>query len=259
MSQHAGLIDFHCHLARCGGRTALGGPVQPTLDGPRNEARVLAVTNRVSEWQGLAKSRRGDRVVWALGLHPGEPHTQRDVARFVDLIPQAAAIGEVGLDYTRRTNVPREAQRRNLDRVLEAAADHPAIISIHSAGAASEVVALLAARRPPGAVLHWFTGGPSEIGQAIDLDVYFSVNHRMLAGDRGKALAFQLPPNRIVLETDAPYGTPSAKTPMEIPRELERVLSRLSALWRLPIDETRQRILQNQVSVLDRTPATTWR
>jgi Tat protein secretion system quality control protein TatD with DNase activity len=56
----------------------------------------------------------------------------------------------------------------------------------------------------PGAILHWFLGTDHDIDRAIDGDAFFSVNEAMLNSERGRRVIDGLPPNRVVLETDAP-------------------------------------------------------
>lgn len=243
------LIDFHCHLADAGGYQALEGETtlfeEPTL--------VVAVTNRPSDWRAL-RGRGTDRVVWSVGLHPQLRHPRGAIDRFLQLLPESEMIGEIGLDYSREANTSRATQRSLFNDILRSPEATRRLLTIHSRAATADVLAGLADHQPPGAILHWFLGSSSEIEDAIDLDVYFSVNAAMLASTRGKAVISALPPNRVVLETDAPYGGSRGKP--SIPGDVGRLVPALGRTWGLDPDEAINLIVANQRNLLRRVEIT---
>lgn len=244
------LVDFHCHLSEAGGYQALSGP-QSLFDAPK----VVAVTNRPSDWKMMAGPEVPPGVTWAIGLHPELPHGKRAVADFTRLVAGADAIGEVGLDYSANARTDKAHQRLVFDAVLRTPQASTLLVSIHSRGATIDVVEALNDHDVPGAILHWFLGSDADVERALDADAYFSVNEAMLSSQRGRRTVDSLPPNRVVLETDAPYGG-SGRGDIA-PADLRKTVSALSARWRKPPDETEALIKSNQGALLSRVRAPT--
>lgn len=239
-----GLIDFHSHLAEAGGYAAL--PQSSTLfhDAPH----VIAVTNRPSHWRAMVgREERG--VTWALGLHPELRHPDGAVDELLRLLPRAEVIGEIGLDYSSRAASPPTAQRHTLGRILAHDETHRRLVTLHSRGATSDIVSALADAPVPGAVLHWFLGSSAEVERAVDVDLFFSVNESMVRSQRGRAVIDRLPPNRVILETDAPYGGSRRKLR---PGDLEPTVRALAKHWHRQVDDVVNLIESNQQTLLAR-------
>jgi TatD DNase family protein len=198
----------------------------------------------------MTKSEARAEVCWALGLHPAASHEQRDVAAVLRLAADAEAIGEVGLDYSARSLMPRERQRRILGLLLGDEQVKRRLVSIHSVQATADVLASLAEHPVPGAVLHWFLGDSRCVERAIDLDVFFSVNEAMIQSDRGRHVLESLPPNRVVLETDAPYGGRRGRP--NVPGDLQPVVRGLARLWDRDLDLVKSMVSRNQATLLAR-------
>lgn len=237
------LVDFHCHLSAAGGYRAI--PAETSLFG--GPTKVLAVTNRAAEWQQMKKSGERPDVSWALGLHPAGTHDEAAVAAVLRHANHADAIGEVGLDYSSRSMTPRAEQRRTLDRLLGHDEVRRRLVSIHSVGATEDVVAAIAENPVPGAVLHWFLGDGRRIEAAIDIDVFFSINEAMLGSGRGRRVIASLPPNRVLLETDAPYGGAGSRP--NVPGDLRRLIEGLAGIWDKDESAVESLVLRNQHSL----------
>src|SRR5262245_42343908 len=101
--------------------------------------------------EAAAAARRNDTtILWGYGAHPGlktsvEQITRDKVQRAID---DHILVGEVGLD--RGTALG--PQQAAFDTILDACADQPVLLSIHSTGRTAEVVAALARRPHPGAI-----------------------------------------------------------------------------------------------------------
>jgi TatD DNase family protein len=104
------------------------------------------------------------------------------------------------------------------------------IFSIHSRRAAAEVIATL---RKHGcansSILHWFSGTPRQLAEAVDIGCWFSVGPAMLRSNRGRQLVAKMPRNRILTETDGPFGR-GPNGPLE-PIDVGMALDHLSAIW----------------------------
>lgn len=239
------LVDFHCHLADVGGYRALRD--RSTLF--EEQPIVLAVTNRPADWKAMTGT-TSDSVAWALGLHPASRFDSRHVAELLALLPSAEAIGEIGLDYSTHARTSRPVQRKAFEDILSHDSARRRLVTIHSRGAATDVVKALSAFHTPGAILHWFLGNDTDIEAAIDLDVYFSVNESMVTGGAGRRVVESLPPNRVLLETDAPFG---GRRGREIgPADFDRTLTGLARAWGRSEDDVVALVEKNQTALLSR-------
>lgn len=205
------------------------------------------VAQRLDHHRGLTSnppSRRSD-VVWALGLHPCELRDDDPrVEVLLSLLDTCDAVGEVGLDYSSRATARQRTQRAVLDQVLSHhAVEEGRIVTLHSVGATGDIIAAINTHPVPGAVLHWFLGSPAEVDEAIDADAYFSVNLSMLRSRRGRAALEEMPPNRVLAETDAPYAGYSAAS--RRPGNVVGVEAGLAKLWKLDPEEVRERLWAN--------------
>ena len=117
---------------------------------------------------GLARS--APRIRTALGLHPQIAHERKgELPLFERLLPENRYVGETGLDggpeYKRHWHDQIATFTRSLERCEKAGGR---ILSVHSRRAARPVLDTLAAQ--PGAglpILHWFSGTPRELAQAV--------------------------------------------------------------------------------------------
>lgn len=238
----AQLVDWHCHLDRAGGLPAL--PATQSQGGSNVDTIVMAVTNRPAHWQRLQRLRHPG-LVWALGFHPSESHTRDDLARMLNLLDTSDAVGEIGLDGTNgKASLTR--QRPALDEILGRPALLTRVVSIRSRRAVPAIIEHLAERALPGAVLHWFTGTPSQASRAAAVGAWFSVNANM---GHAESLS-QIPRERVLLETDAPYGR------AKLPGELTGGLAVLSSTWDISVDECAEIIRCNQAALLAVTART---
>lgn len=122
------------------------------------DAFVFAMTRSLDEFETLCRNDR--RAVWAIGVHPGLVRSQRAFTadRFRRLLSKTPVVGETGLDGASR--VPMSIQLETFRSVLEAAADIPRILSVHSYQAQAEVLRELNRLPVQGVILHWWTGSP---------------------------------------------------------------------------------------------------
>lgn len=234
------LLDTHAHLDAAGGLHALGAP-KPTDTAAETVADatgVIAVTNLPRHYQRLHRLRH-HRVDWALGLHPGQPHPASALQEFVALLPTCTAVGEVGLDATPTADpnrVPMDRQRNEFDQILRHPETARRMVTIHSRRSVPAVIEHLQTALLRGAILHWFTGTPKQAIKAADTGAYFSINERMR---RKTDLIAALPPERVLLETDAPHA---AKTP----GDLNPAVAAIADTWDTTAENAMAQIISNQ-------------
>jgi TatD DNase family protein len=238
------LVDTHCHLAD------YPDPLRVLQSAQSANVSIVAVTADPDQYRRL-KLRLGVRpsTEVALGLHPLRAATFRpaDLARFFRMVPTAGWIGEVGLDFSPAGKDTRRQQLQIFDTVLTEAQPGRHPLTVHSRGAAADVIARLADARLP-AVLHWYSGPLRLIDDALAAGLYFSINPAMLRAKRIRALLNAIPPNRVLLETDGPYAM-SRGRPTQ-PGDLHHVLPTLADAWQRPVQEVAATLHDNHTELL---------
>lgn len=221
------LIDFHCHL-----------DLYPDPHGVAAEATargvyILSVTTTPTAFAGtLALAPAGGRIRTALGLHPeiaaGREH---ELCLFEELLPQTRYVGEVGLDGSRPHRDTLDRQGGILTEILALSANAGGkIISLHSRGAAAAVLDVISTEPRAGVcVLHWFNGSSRQVRRASEMECWFSVGYNMLTSERGRDAVAAMPRERIVPETDGPFGFRGDRPAW--PWEAVEVIPMLAALW----------------------------
>src|SRR5262245_25342487 len=172
--------------------------------------------------KAIALARRHPRQLRATaGVHPHHAAqlANSDADRLASLLadPMVAAAGECGLDYFRNFSPP-AAQRSAFELQLRIAGGHNKPLFLHQRDAHADFIAML--REHPElrerAVLHCFTGGPSELEDCLGLGLSVGIGGWICDERRGQSLreaAPRIPAGRLMLETDAPYLLPRTLTP----------------------------------------------
>jgi TatD DNase family protein len=210
------LVDSHCHLDFPDFASELDAVVARA--GDAGLARLVTISTRVRRFAGvLAIAERFPNVFCSVGTHPHYAHEELDVT-LDDLVAHArhakvVAIGEAGLDY-HYDNSPRDAQERGFRTHMAAARATRLPIVIHAREADDDVARILEEETGQGtfpAVLHCFTGGPDLARRAVALGAYVSFSGILTFKNSGalRAIAAELPADRILVETDAPYLAPN--------------------------------------------------
>src|SRR3954447_12303191 len=202
------MIDSHAHLDACDD--------QPPAVIAR--ASAAGVTGIVTIGTGIDSSRRAlaladahPGVAAALGVHPHDA-ASADAERLDELRellahPRAAAVGEIGLDYF-RDYAPREAQHELFAAQLALAADLRKPVVIHTRAADDDTARLLASFAGT-VVLHCFSS-PHLLDVARERDYYVSFAGNVTYPNASdlRLAASQVPAERLLAETDAPYLAP---------------------------------------------------
>lgn len=153
-------------------------------------------------------------VYAAVGIHPHDAKTADEAAyrRLKELAahPKVVAVGEIGLDYYYDFS-PREVQREVFVRQLQLARETGLPFIIHNRDASEDVMAVLRehARGLPG-VLHSFTGDAAMAAECMEMGWHISLGGMFTFKNAGavRDAVAEVPLERILLETDAPYLTP---------------------------------------------------
>ena len=209
------LVDSHCHLDFPDFAADLEAVVERAEAG--GIGRMVTICTRVRQHENvLAVAERFPSVFCSVGTHPHNAHEELDV-QAEELVararhPKVVAIGEVGLDYHYETGSP-AAQEQSLRTHIAAARESGLPVVIHSRDADADMARILTEEMGKGAfaaVLHCFTGGRELAQQAVALGFYVSFSGILTfkKSDALRAVAAELPAERILVETDAPYLAP---------------------------------------------------
>ncbi len=214
------LIDSHAHIDL------------PEFDKDRDqvmlrarERGVRAVINvgldAASSRKALATAKKYEDVFVAVGCHPQEAAKMReeDLKSLAELAKDSlvVAIGEIGLDFYRNLS-PRESQLEAFKKQLELAVELGLPVVIHCRQAHREVYDILSGwvKANPGGegrgVIHCFSGDIEMARRYIELGFYISLAGSVTYPSAGELVevARELPLERLLLETDAPFLAPQA-------------------------------------------------
>lgn len=230
------MVDAHCHFDLY--------PVPATVLREAEQERIysIAVTNTPSVFDAMDRLASGLKYVRpALGLHP-ELALERavEMALFPRLLERTRYVGEVGLDYKAAVKPSdRQKQRGLFETILQHCARAGGrILTIHSRRAEADVLAALKEHRPGVFILHWYSGSLKTLRAALEAGAFFSVNSAMTMSDRGQRIIREIPPERVLTESDGPFVT--ARGHASSPLEVRSVLKDLARLWQLDPEETRE-------------------
>ncbi len=207
------MIDSHCHLDF--------DAFNDCRDEAINEARSAGVNtivnigvDQTSSVRSVELAHTYDSIYAAVGVHPHDAKTLDDeVERTIrDLAGQGktVAIGEIGLDFYRNLS-PHDIQRRAFCRQIELAIELKMPIVIHTRESFQETVGIVKdyAADLTGGVFHCFPGSIDDALEVIALGFVISFGGIItFKNSRMARVAAEVPLDKVILETDAPYLTP---------------------------------------------------
>lgn len=209
------LVDHHCHLDFPTFADDLDGVVARAIAA---DVRLLVtISTRIRRFdQVRAIAERFSNVFCSVGTHPHNAHEELDipVSEIVRLTHHAkvVSVGEAGLDYHYQHSTP-NAQAEGFRNHIAAARITGLPLEIHTREADADTIAILEDEHAKGAfpaLLHCFTGGRELAMRAVDLGLYVSFSGvvSFKKSEELRDIARDIPLDRILVETDAPYLAP---------------------------------------------------
>jgi TatD DNase family protein len=215
-------------------------------EGFESNARALAVADARAGVAGPA--------FWAtVGVHP---HDAKIVdaeclakVRTLAAHPRVVAIGETGLDYY-YDHSPREKQQEVFREFLRMAKTLGLPAVIHTRDAEDDTIAILREEDAAsiGGVIHCFTGTEKLARAALDVGFYISFSGVVTFrnADPLRAIARELPRDRVLVETDCPYLAPVPyRGKRNEPAYIMETTKTLATLWGVPIEEVKRMTGEN--------------
>lgn len=230
-----GFLDSHCHLdllfKRDGGAKTLAEYMQRTQAAFPEEFRGCVTVfcdpftwSHTSTWMHVLEDRR----VWGtMGCHPHHAlkwdcYKEEQLVDALKSHPKLVALGEIGLDFSRNNHVHGEIQRMVFERQLRIAVEGNKPIVLHLREAEREGLEMVKREVPRSHPVHWHcvTGNWPVVHEFMESFPNSVFGFTPLICNRqacnARAVAQQLPLDRIVVESDAPYFLPQKYREMEL-------------------------------------------
>jgi TatD DNase family protein len=256
------LIDSHCHLDFPELASDLNGVLARAK--AAGVGLMVTISTRVRRFDGpKAIVEAHDNIFCSVGTHPHNAAEEPDVTveELVELSrhPKVVAIGEAGLDY-HYDHSPRDAQEKSFRTHIAAARETGLPLVIHAREADDDIARVLEEESAKGAfpfVLHCFTSGPDLARRGLALGGYISFSG-VVTFKKSEALrdiALGVPPDRLLVETDAPYLAPEPyRGKTNEPAYVVKTAARLAALRGLRESEMARLTTDNFLRLFKKVP-----
>jgi TatD DNase family protein len=209
------LFDSHCHIDDKSFSTDIDSVVNRAKKAGVRAMMVIGITAKSSE-KAVAMAETLPGVFAAVGIHPHDASecSEKSIEYLIGLAgnPVVRAWGETGLDFNRMFS-PQINQEKWFVRQVEAADYLGLPIIFHERDSGRRFLELLAethSNRRKG-VVHCFSGNRDELTAYLDLGFYIGITGILTIKQRGedlRKLVPDIPIDRLLIETDAPYLTP---------------------------------------------------
>ena len=209
--------------------------------------------------KSLALSRQYDELYSTIGWHPTEAgsYTQEVEDMLVSHLhaPKVIALGEIGLDYHWMTT-PKEMQERVFRRQIQLSKDLDLPFVVHTRDALDDTYEIIKNEGvgPRGGIVHSYSGSLEMAERFIQLGMMISFSGVVTfkkAVDVQEA-AQNLPLDKILVETDAPYLAPVPKRGRENRTAYTRyVVDKIAELRGLMSEEVAQATYENALRIFN--------
>ena len=206
------LVDSHCHLDSSDFRAERDAIIARARSA--GVETMLTISTRLDEFgEVLAIAEAHDGIWCSVGAHPhdAKDHAALAPQQLVALAvhPKVVGIGETGLDFHYDLS-PRDIQARVFRAHIGASRETGLPLVVHARDADREVARILEEERPPPGVMHCFSSGRGLAEAALALGFYISISGIVTFHNAAdlRAIVRDLPLDRLLVETDAPYLAP---------------------------------------------------
>jgi TatD DNase family protein len=251
-------VDTHCHLHF----QAFDSDRAEVLAVARaaGVAKIICVGTTLADSQAAADYAAGQPEVYAAaGVHPHEAEVfledGRSASRLRELLkmPKMVAVGEIGLDYYKNYS-PREIQQKALRAQIETGLATGLPFIFHVRDAWSDFWPIFDDYRGLVGVVHSFSSGVKQLDAALQRGLYIGLNGIMtFTKDQAQLdAAKQVPLDKLVLETDAPFLAPVPfRGQTGQPKHVANTAEFLAELRGQTVEEIAQATTENAVRLFD--------
>lgn len=210
------IFDSHCHLDDRSYDKDLDAVVRRAHQADVRAMMVVGIDLPTTR-KAIAIARAHENIYAAAGVHPHDARQcdEKTLSALRDLAadPNVKAWGETGLDFN-RMHSPRNDQEHWFTRQLELAAELDLPMIFHERDSDGRFLEILKshwnARRK--GVVHCFSGNDEELDSYLQMGLFIGITGILTLQSRGKslrAMVRRIPKERLLVETDAPYLTPT--------------------------------------------------
>lgn len=206
----------------------------------------------------LKLSEEYDFIYAAVGWHPQDSKdmTPADLEELEELCkrPKIVAIGEIGLDYYWDTS-PKDVQHRVFREQIRLARKIGKPIIIHNRDAHQDILTILKEEKAAevGGIMHCFSGSWETAKACLDMNFHISFGGPVTFKNakQPKEVLAQVPMDRLLIETDAPYLTPHPYRGKRNETGYVRLVAEAAAEIRgIPLEELAHHTTENAIKLL---------
>ena len=209
------LVDSHCHLDFPDFGDDLDGVLARAAQA--GVGTMQTICTRVTQFDTVRSLAEGNERIWcSVGIHPHHVAEEPEVSaghliRMAEH-PKVIGIGETGLDF-HYDNSPRPRQEASFRQHIAAARQTGLPLIVHTRSADEDTCRILREEAGKGAfpgVIHCFSAGRAVAETALDIgfSISFSGILTFKNAEEVRAVARDVPVDRLLVETDAPYLAP---------------------------------------------------
>ncbi|QBQ06534.1 TatD family hydrolase [Sporosarcina pasteurii] len=207
-------IDTHVHLNADQYEEDVEEVIERALEAGVSKMVVIGFDRKTIR-KAMELTERYPFIYAVVGWHPVDAVdcTEEDLEWIESLAahPKVVGIGEMGLDYYWDKS-PKEVQQKLFRRQIQLAKKVNLPIVIHNRDATADVVRILKEEEAEqvGGIMHCFSGSVEIAKECITMNFLISLGGPVtFKNAKGpKQVAKEIPLNKLLIETDAPYLTP---------------------------------------------------
>lgn len=237
------MIDTHCHLDAEQFDTDRAEVLERAFASGVEKIIIPAIEpSRFEAVQKIVDS--DERIFCGMGVHP---HNATEVTdKILEQVEELSfgsrvvAIGEIGLDYF-YDFAPKDVQQRVFQEQLRIAKRRNLPVIIHNRDSDDDMLRIVEKEQDGNlrGVFHCFSGSPAMLEKALKLQMHVSFTGNITFKKSTLAQTVQaVPPDRIMIETDSPYMTPTPfRGKRNEPAFVRFVAEKIAELHSLSFDE----------------------
>ncbi|SHK21156.1 TatD DNase family protein [Desulfatibacillum alkenivorans DSM 16219] len=249
------IFDSHCHIDD----KSYDDDFQETLDRAKDNrviaCMIVGITLKTCR-KAVPLCEASANCFTSVGVHPHDAKScsEKVLEKLRELAksPKVKAWGETGLDFNRMFS-PQDVQEKWFIRQIQMARETGLPLIIHERDTNGRLLEILRAELQPGqgGVVHCFSGTRDEMHVYLDMGFHIGITGVITHKARGKelrAMAPEIPDDRILVETDAPYLTPSPernKFRRNEPAFVRRVLEKTAEVRSQDVDALADLVFNN--------------